>query len=222
MKTCEPSPPNVSAQMGFAWMSSAEAFPAKTSVLPVQERGSPKERARAYGLKSPVLLAKFDLPSYSWKTSQHCLIAGLTEFSGNWPRSGMMLSGIAYQLLPLVPLTAGTAFGLWHTPLATDGDKLDAQLPAIRRRLAAGREIGLAMQVRLWPTPLASDGVKMSTLSKARREAGRLPDSLPDAVRSETGSGALNPTWVEWLMGFPIGWTDCGDLATRSSRKSQS
>jgi hypothetical protein len=21
--------------------------------------------------------------------------------------------------------------------------------------------------------------------------------------------GQLNPTWVEWLMGFPIGWTDC-------------
>jgi hypothetical protein len=20
--------------------------------------------------------------------------------------------------------------------------------------------------------------------------------------------GSLNPTWVEWLMGFPIGWTD--------------
>ncbi|MEE2638311.1 MAG: hypothetical protein VYE68_13900, partial [Acidobacteriota bacterium] len=20
-------------------------------------------------------------------------------------------------------------------------------------------------------------------------------------------SGALNPTWVEWLMGFPTGWT---------------
>ena len=21
--------------------------------------------------------------------------------------------------------------------------------------------------------------------------------------------GQLNPTWVEWLMGFPLGWTDC-------------
>ena len=25
----------------------------------------------------------------------------------------------------------------------------------------------------------------------------------------------LNPAWVEWLMGFPIGWTDCEDSATR-------
>lgn len=35
-------------------------------------------------------------------------------------------------------------------------------------------------------------------------------------------SGQLNPTWVEWLMGFPPGWTDLGPSATRSSRKSQS
>ena len=22
------------------------------------------------------------------------------------------------------------------------------------------------------------------------------------------GGGKLNPTWVEWLMGFPLAWTD--------------
>ena len=26
--------------------------------------------------------------------------------------------------------------------------------------------------------------------------------------------GKLNPAWVEWLMGFPIGWTDLGASAT--------
>jgi hypothetical protein len=24
----------------------------------------------------------------------------------------------------------------------------------------------------------------------------------------------LNPLFVEWLMGWPIGWTDCGSAAT--------
>jgi DNA-cytosine methyltransferase len=33
-------------------------------------------------------------------------------------------------------------------------------------------------------------------------------------------SGQLNPTWVEWLMGFPSGWTECEPSATPSSRKS--
>ena len=38
---------------------------------------------------------------------------------------------------------------------------------------------------------------------------------LPDAV-----GGQLNPTWVEWLMGFPIGWTDLEPSETPSSPKS--
>jgi hypothetical protein len=24
-------------------------------------------------------------------------------------------------------------------------------------------------------------------------------------------TGQMNPEWVEWLMGFPIGWTDLKD-----------
>ena len=26
--------------------------------------------------------------------------------------------------------------------------------------------------------------------------------------------GQLNPQWVEWLMGWPIGWTACTELET--------
>lgn len=32
-------------------------------------------------------------------------------------------------------------------------------------------------------------------VSEAEQAAGRRP-------------GKLNPTWVEWLMGFPLGWTE--------------
>ena len=33
---------------------------------------------------------------------------------------------------------------------------------------------------------------------------------LEDAVSASVGynTGALNPTWVEWLQGFPLGWTE--------------
>jgi len=64
-----------------------------------------------------------------------------------------------------------------------------------------------------WPTPTQSDG------TGGPRKTPRMDkpaDSGPDDLRSAIG-GQLNPTWVEWLMGFPLGWTDLGDSATPSS-----
>jgi hypothetical protein len=34
-------------------------------------------------------------------------------------------------------------------------------------------------------------------------------------------TGQLNPSWVEWLMGWPIGWTDLKPLATGKFRNVQ-
>jgi hypothetical protein len=33
--------------------------------------------------------------------------------------------------------------------------------------------------------------------------------------------GSLNPAWLEWLMGYPEGWTDLKDSVTQSSRRSR-
>jgi hypothetical protein len=55
----------------------------------------------------------------------------------------------------------------------------------------------------------------MSAASWRNRERGDPTPTLPDQV-----GGQLNPTWVEWLRGFPAGWTDCGPSETRSSRRS--
>ena len=33
--------------------------------------------------------------------------------------------------------------------------------------------------------------------------------------------GPLNPTWVEWLMGWPLGWTDLKPLAMDKFREWQ-
>ena len=39
------------------------------------------------------------------------------------------------------------------------------------------------------------------------------PASSQSLRRVESG-GKLNPRWVEWLMGWPLGWTDLKPLAT--------
>jgi DNA (cytosine-5)-methyltransferase 1 len=73
----------------------------------------------------------------------------------------------------------------------------------------------------MWPTPRSSEWKGAGPLgSKSQAymlEKNYLCASVQEA---EQLSGQLNPTWVEWLMGFPLEWTDCGPSATRSSRKS--
>ena len=53
----------------------------------------------------------------------------------------------------------------------------------------------------LWPTPRSRDWK-----GQTQRGTDAPGDGICNAL-NVTG-GQLNPTWVEWLMGFPIGWTD--------------
>ena len=105
-------------QTAYARMQSLEDSPVKTLVSQVVERVL-MAIAAGCGESSPDLLARFDLKSSVWRTSQHSLDGGLTEFSETWPRSGMMRNGIAYRLPTLVPDNFGTECGLWPTPNAT-------------------------------------------------------------------------------------------------------
>ena len=103
-------------------MSSAVVFLAKTSVSPERARAL-KAAAAAYGQSTPELLAKYDPATSSWRTSELYLDGALSEFSEIWPRSGMMRSGIAYRLPPLVPHTGATGFGLWPYARPPNGER---------------------------------------------------------------------------------------------------
>jgi len=59
-----------------------------------------------------------------------------------------------------------------------------------------------------WPTPRVSPG-NFSVVNGKRYETSLQSMARRGLLQRQTGS--LNPTWVEWLMGFPIGHTDCGD-----------
>ena len=63
------------------------------------------------------------------------------------------------------------------------------------------REHVLARTKGLWPMPCASNAQ-----GTHGGENGR-------SLRT-VGAGQLNPEWVEWLMGFPIGWTGLNVLET--------
>lgn len=61
-----------------------------------------------------------------------------------------------------------------------------------------------------WPTPTAQDAKNNGAPSQMARNTKPL--------NAEVG-GKLNPMWVEWLMGWPIGWTGLEPLETDRFRQ---
>jgi len=73
----------------------------------------------------------------------------------------------------------------------------------------------------MWPTPTACQGHNNSAMNAGTGGRAMLAAAASsDEEAKAMAGGALNPTWVEWLMGFPLGWTVCDALGTRSSRRS--
>lgn len=102
------------------------------------------------------------------------------------------------------------AVKMWPTPNARDhkdtGENVDWEKVAKKSKLA-----GAVM----WPTPSVCGNYNRKGSSKTSG------DGLATKVGKDSQeNGSLNPNWVEWLMGYPVGWTDLGDSATPSSRKS--
>ena len=143
-----------------------------------------------------------------------------------------------FQLAPLMPSTeeieSGSLHtmnsGWWPTPSASqggagefienlitkDGDLAKPGERAYNPNTGKHSQITLQRAVKMWPTPTQHGNNNRQGISK---KAG---DGLATAVRRESLSGSLNPTWVEWLMGFPIGHTDLNHSETQSFRKSLS
>ena len=60
-------------------------------------------------------------------------------------------------------------------------------------------------------TPAASEGYRSTLKPAAFRNAkkdGNLSAQIISQEQPVSETAALNPDWVEWLMGFPKGWTD--------------
>ena len=81
---------------------------------------------------------------------------------------------------------------MWPTPKASAAGPDFAELG----RSKTG--ISLATAAAMFPTPTVQDASNNSGPSQYQR------NSLP---LNAVAGGSLNPTWVEWLMGFPLGWT---------------
>lgn len=93
-------------------------------------------------------------------------------------------------------------------------------------------EMGLDQQARFFPTPAARDakganGAEHLDNGTGRKHLDQLPNYISHSFRLDpetpTDGGQcsqprpkLNPLFVEWLMGWPLHWTDCGAVVTAS------
>lgn len=108
---------------------------------------------------------------------------------------------LSLGLMTLAPLTKGNGCGLW--PTVRTSDAKGGQRPNDgKARIGSNGErwgLNLADAVKpptVWPTPTKTDSIKGGNVSERPGAMGL----------SETTGGQLNPDWVAWLMGWPIGW----------------
>lgn len=94
----------------------------------------------------------------------------------------------------------------WLTPMAQDGMRSNLKLESLAKHWEHHPNSNLAEQVavrELVPTPTCQDAKNNGSPSQKVRNTPPL---------NAVAGGALNPPWVEWLMGWPIGWTDLKPL----------
>ena len=97
----------------------------------------------------------------------------------------------------------------WPTPIASTGGPYKNHKGDKKKVPSSGNP--LATAVAMWPTPRARDW-KMSGDVANWKESNIGDTCLRRAVaETDETSGSLNPQWVEWLMGYPVGWTDLED-----------
>lgn len=213
---------------------------ARISALPAKASAS-LASGRECGPTWRASLAKFDPDSCSWKTVQLSLLGDSELSSVTWPRSGMTAAGQCWELPTLGHHTRETDSGLWPTPTTPNGGRSVAHVTDWRSErtayTATGKkvQIDLAQAVKRWPTPtvcgnynrkgasktsgdgLATVVLRVATPTARDWKSGKASQATMERNSrplSEQIGGSLNPTWVEWLMGWPLGWTDLEPSAT--------
>ena len=135
------------------------------------------------------------------------LPAQVQHLDMNWPtpassdatRAGTITDNMTGQSLP-----QAIKKNNWPTPKALDAEKGPSQTELLRNSPT------LAAMVAVVPTPSANDEIVLHPFDQFT------PDDEADHpdVGLLPGGGQLNPDWVEWLMGWFVGWTNPAPLAS--------
>jgi hypothetical protein len=189
-----------------------EGFRAKTSLLPEKEMGL-MENDQECGTKWRGWLAKYDHITSLWKTPQCSLLEEELESLATLPKWGMTVNGLLWKRPTLMPLINGIECGslpAWPTPVHSEA----RQGLQIRREGKKGTQTSLSTAVMTWPTQrtkgMCGGSGSWDLLNKNT--------TVEEARLMGAGNGGqLNPTWVEWLMGWPLEWSVLNRSVTAKS-----
>lgn len=119
----------------------------------------------------------------------------------------------------------GLATAVKMMPTPNTMDHLPPRSPEAMKKMYEGHRKGRTapsnlrewVNPKMWPTPAQRDYKGQNSLEsmKKKLENGGRPHQgqLPNAVAMKGDVGALCCEWVEWLMGWPVGWTDLEPLS---------
>ena len=210
-----------------------EDFRVKT-LAQLDEAQELKENDQVCGNTWQGSLARLDPNTSLWKTAQCSLLEDLELSLQTFPRWGSMQNGALYLLPTLVQTISVKEYGLepnnetfFHTPNTTGMDGGSNSRKALKKRLeiwptprscsamaatitpeSAWNEkrnpnLETIVGQRIWPTPTSHNAKETNAPSESERNTPTLAAQV---------GGHLNPTWVEWLMGWPPEWTDLKPL----------
>ena len=164
------------------------------------------------------------LVSSAWRSTR-CFLT--------WKVSATPARRLLFRLVPSTPRTGGIGSPLW--PTITRFDATCGDLPGKEYNGESRHAMKLIQAAKLWPTPTASPcGITARTGGRPLEKSTKLGTQvaiaeglLPTPIATDWKNrgrkerekgrefqlqgyvgGQLNPTWVEALMGFPVGWTE--------------
>lgn len=178
--------------------ASAADSPVRTYPPQVKVRDLP-EAVQDFGSKCYELLKKFNLDLSSRKTVRTCVPVGSAPSSKDLPAWGMTFDGACWELGTSVQITSGIGCG--YLPIPQSSDHI---AKATSKSWKSQGRVNFTLSnpeiQKMWPTPRVMN-------------APRGPNAQGGASLEEAAGGKLNPTWTEWIMGWPLEWTGSKPLA---------
>jgi len=215
--------PSTAARGVESWMSSLRRSPAKATA---SQASAFWRMIRAIaGRPQGAYFGRFSLDGSSQKTSPACSfltgtlleVPGSFGFSESWPKTGGMRNGRCFHRGPAETVCITNGFSFWPRPDANTSSYSNGRFGPNLREAA-----------RLWKrptTPRPHDtentvGVDIPTQNQfdLTRQACLFSQQLQmiwkSGGKSSKSTRRLNQRFVEWLMAWPIGWTDSEQRVT--------